>query len=150
MTVTCPTCHLSFCDDVASDRRTHRTRHERFLRAAFEGIHVRSYCDREAGKTEAWSRLNAASTDLERLDAMEEICRCHFERSIEPFVADGTWSKHPDYRTYAAGYAAEHVFGEHAPLFRRVHPRRTVEGLPPGMTEWVPPRRATRRPSARL
>lgn len=144
MMVTCPTCHWSYCDDVGGDVRAHRTRHARFLGAAADGLVVRSHGDTEVAKLEGWDQLHAASTDAARLVAMESICRAHFEQSIASFVADGTWSKHPDYTTYAGGFDAEHAFGEHAGVFRRAHPRQPIPGLPPGMTAWTPrrPRRA--------
>lgn len=143
----CEACGFSYAPDVVADTSSHRRLHEAL--DALERIHGRRpahYLAREAAKVAGYELRRTATTDEERLRAMEMICQAHFDRSIFPSGGSAAAVKqalrHPDFETFARAYDAEGVFGEQAVIFRRRYPYAPRPELRKGLTGWAPSARA--------
>jgi zinc-finger of acetyl-transferase ESCO len=76
--VKCAACGLSYVTDVPEDIRMHEARHRAMDAAATPGIVVEmNHGELEHRKSEAWRTLSAATTNAQRLEAMDAVCRCH-------------------------------------------------------------------------
>ena len=144
----CEVCELGYCDDVPEDIRLHRRMHRDIDAAAAAGIFIQKLSEIEQRKSDWGSALFVATTDDERLQAMEGVCRCHWERSLRMSVLTRTWKKHPSFNVYASAYDNFDGPSYHG-LWRTLHPRRPVPGMTPGMSYWDAPKKGAPKQRAR-
>ena len=145
--VTCESCEFSHAPDVPEDVKQHRRMHRDIDAAAAAGIFVHMG-DLEKRKSDWGSALFVATTDDERLQAMEGVCRCHWERSMALAIRCGTWKNHPSFNVYASAYDVFDGRSYHG-LWRTRHPYRAVPGMKPGMSYWDAPKKGAPKQRAR-
>ena len=145
--INCEVCGLGYCNDVPEDIRLHRAIHRKIDAAAAAGVFVH-IGDHEKRKSDWGSALSVATTDDERLQAMEGFCRCHWERSMTLAIRYGTWKNHPSFNVYASAYDIFDGPSYHG-LWRTLHPRRHVPGMTPGMSYWDAPKKGALKQRAR-
>jgi hypothetical protein len=131
---------LTYCEDIADDRREHAQRHRRRSAAAKAlGYLPATYHAQETSKREGWSRITHGTTLEERLAGAEIVLRAWFDRSLEAAIRCGYWKQHPTFERFAGMMTGEVWDADLLAAVRAKYGDAQVDEIAPGASYWFPP-----------